>query len=85
MANPLLNSSFFGAPTNNLPAQNGSANLFGDLLAQAKHLGNGSGAGTQQNGFSQLPNVRPTLPEIERQSETVINRGRGRSVRGGEG
>lgn len=83
MANPLLNSSFFGGPTNGAPAQNGSTNLFSGLLEQARTLGNG--AENQQNGYGFLPDVRPTLPDIERQSESVIGRGKGRVVRSGEG
>ena len=74
MANPLLNSSFFGAPSNNNPQQSTSTNLFGNLLANAQglHASQPSANGQTQQ---QLPEIRLGLDEIERQSESVIGRG----------
>ena len=83
MSNPLLNSSFFGAPSNG--AQPQSTNLFGDLLAGAQTLNGAPSGQNGQNGHVQLPSINLGIGEIGRQSENVIGRGKGRQVRAGEG
>lgn len=81
------NNSPFGASTSGQPRQNPTS-AFANILAQANSLSNNGGpaGGASASGMvSDLPQIRLGIDEIERMSEGVAGRGKGRKGRNGEG